>query len=59
MTDKVKIVNPKYITRKSSIWILEYEFESPVKGLIIYSVERQPAYGKNYYGSYLPRDVIR
>lgn len=57
ITNEVKIVNPKYIRKRNTTWLMEYEFESSIKGFIFYSVERYPAYEKSYYGRYLPKDV--
>ena len=59
ISDGSHVVNPKYVSRRNSMWLLSYEFQKPVQYMIFYSVERQPAYGKNYYGSYLAKDVIK
>lgn len=59
LSNSLVVVNPRYIAKKNAMWILEYEFEHSVCSLIVYSVQRQPNYGKKYYGNYLPKDVCR
>ena len=40
LAESLRTVGPKYVVKRKTMWILEYEFDQSIRSLFLYSTRR-------------------